>query len=59
MENYEIKSKDIFELEMKIQKGQFPNEFQHFGGADLIITDEPNRPFLSGDIVIYSIHASA
>ncbi|MFD3393399.1 hypothetical protein U0R10_02080 [Aquirufa sp. OSTEICH-129V] len=54
-----LKSKDIFELETKISKGQFPNEFQHFGGANLIITDEPDRPFYSGDIVVYSIHASA
>ena len=54
MNDIEIKS-----LKEKIEKGSFPNEFKHFGGANLIITDDKNRNFLEGDIVIYTEHASA
>lgn len=46
-------------LKEKIANGQFPNSFPHFGGANLIITNNPNRNFHKGDIVIYSEHASA
>jgi hypothetical protein len=50
---------DIQELVEKINSGQFPKEFSHFGGADLIITNDPNRNFHEGDLVIYTEHASA
>jgi hypothetical protein len=43
----------------KINSGRFPKKFPHFGGANLIITNNPNRNFKEGDIVIYSKHASA
>ena len=49
----------IFDLIVKVNQGQFPTDFPHFGGANLIITDDENRNHLEGDIVIYSIHASA
>jgi len=49
----------IQELVEKINSGQFPKEFSHFGGADLIITNDPNRNFHEGDLVIYTEHASA
>lgn len=47
------------ELISKINKGQFPAVHQHFGGANLIVTDEPDRPFHYGDVVVYSMHAGA
>ena len=46
-------------LKSKINSGQFPNNFPHFGGANLIITDDPNRNYHDGDIVVCSEHASA
>ncbi len=50
---------EINDLINKINRGIFPKEFRHFGGANLIITDNPNRNFRAGDIVIYTEHASA
>jgi hypothetical protein len=47
------------ELKDKINKGLFPAKFPHFGGANLIITNDTQRNFHEGDIVIYSEHASA
>jgi hypothetical protein len=49
----------IIELKSKINSGQFPNDFPHFGGANLIITNDTARNFHEGDIVVYSEHASA
>jgi hypothetical protein len=49
----------IEKLKVQINKGQFPTEFPHFGGANLIITDDHSRNFHEGDTVIYSEHASA
>lgn len=46
-------------LRQRIEKGEFPNDFPEFGGANLIITEDKNRNFNEGDIVVYSIHASA
>lgn len=46
-------------LKSKINSGKFPNKFEHFGGANLIITDDPNRNYHEGDIVVCSEHASA
>jgi hypothetical protein len=43
----------------KINKGGFPHEYEHFGGAELILTNEPDRHFHPGDTVVYSEHASA
>jgi hypothetical protein len=50
---------DIQSLIYNIEQGKFPKDFPHFGGANLIITDDPNRNFHDGDTVIYSEHASA
>ena len=47
------------ELINRINIGDFPKYFPHFGGANLIITDDPNRNFDDGDTIIYSEHASA
>ena len=49
----------IQELVEKINSGNFPKDFSHFGGAKLIITDDPKRNFHEGDLVIYSEHASS
>ncbi len=49
----------IKELKTKINAGQFPSNFPHFGGANLIITNDAQRNFHEGDIVVYSEHASA
>jgi hypothetical protein len=46
-------------LKSKINSGQFPNDYPHFGGANLIITDDPNRNGYEHDVVICSEHASA
>lgn len=42
-----------------VEQGKFPTVFPHFGGANLIITDDPKRNLHEGDTVIYSEHASA
>jgi hypothetical protein len=47
------------ELKSIISKGLFPNEYTHFGGADLIITDNHNFKGNIGDTVIWTSHASA
>ena len=47
------------DLIKQINKGEFPHEYEHFGGAELIITDELDRNFYPGDTVVYSEHASA
>ena len=49
----------LSELNLIINSGKFPTVFPHFGGANLIITDDPNRKFHEGDVVVYSEHASA
>ena len=46
-------------LKSIVEQGKFPTDFPHFGGANLIITDDPKRNFHEGDTVIYSEHASA
>ena len=50
---------DILGLIEKINSGSFPKKFPHFGGANLIITNDLNRNFQEGDLIIYSDHASA
>ena len=55
----EITMNRIEKLRELIGLGKFPTEFPHFGGANLIITDDPERNFLEGDLVVYSEHASA
>jgi hypothetical protein len=47
------------DLKSKINSGNFPSIYPHFGGANLIITDKPDRKFHDSDIVVYSEHASA
>ena len=49
----------ITELKTKINLGQFPVDFPYFGGANLIITNDLNRNYHEGDVVVYSEHASA
>jgi uncharacterized protein YsxB (DUF464 family) len=50
---------EIKSLIDKINSGQFPSNFPHFGGANLIITNDTQRNFHEGDIVVCSEHASA
>ena len=51
--------KQIENLRTVINRGQFPKELSHFGGADLIITNDPNRSFREGTVVVYTEHAAA
>ena len=51
--------KQIENLRTVINSGQFPKEFSHFGGADLIITNDPNRSFREGTVVVYTEHSAA
>ena len=50
---------DLTSLRIIIESGKFPTEFPHFGGAKLIITDDPNRSFREGTVVVYTEHAAA
>jgi hypothetical protein len=49
----------IDKLKAQINNGKFPTEFPHFGGANLIITNDPHRNGYEHDVVICSEHASA
>ena len=51
--------KQIENLRTVINRGQFPKELSHFGGADLIITNDPKRSFREGTVVVYTEHAAA
>lgn len=46
-------------LKHKINKGLFPNDYPHFAGANLIVTDNPDYKGFEGDKVILTSHASA
>ncbi len=46
------------ELIQQINQRNFPTEYDHFGGAELILTDEPDRHFHPGDTVVHSVYAS-
>jgi hypothetical protein len=50
---------NIQRLKVLINSGQFPTDYPHFGGANLIITNDPNRNFHHGDVVVYTDHAAA
>jgi hypothetical protein len=50
---------EIKQLKDIINNGKFPTDFPHFGGANLIITNDPNRNYHEGDVVVYSEHAGA
>jgi hypothetical protein len=50
---------EIKQLKDIINNGKFPTDFPHFGGANLIITNDPNRNYHDGDVVVYSEHAGA
>ncbi|MHA8049540.1 hypothetical protein V7S79_00320 [Aquirufa sp. ROCK-SH2] len=52
-------TEQINQLKTAIQKGNFPCDFEHFGGAELIITDKPSRKGYPGDTLVFSEHASA
>jgi len=51
--------KNIELLKEKINSGTFPKNYPHFGGANLIITDDSSRKFDERTQVIYTAHASA
>lgn len=46
-------------LKDKIAKGDFPKIFEHFGGANLIITNDKNRNHYPQDIVVFSENAGS
>lgn len=50
---------ELNQLRETINRGQFPREFRHFGGAELIITDNINRKGHAYDTIIVTPHASA
>ena len=50
---------NIESLKSIVEQGKFPKELSHFGGADLIITNDPNRSFREGTVVVYTEHAAA
>jgi hypothetical protein len=50
---------EIKQLKDIINNGKFPTDFPHFGGANLIITNDLNRNYHEGDVVVYSEHAGA
>ncbi len=50
---------NIIKLKTFINSGKFPIDYPHFGGANLIITNDPNRNFHSDDLVVYTDHAAA
>jgi hypothetical protein len=52
-------NEQINQLKAAIQKGNFPSDFEHFGGAELIITDDPARKGYPGDTLVFSEHAGA
>jgi hypothetical protein len=55
----EITMNRIKKLRELIGLGQFPTDFPHFGGANLIITNDPNRNYHEADVVVYTDHAAA
>jgi hypothetical protein len=55
----EIIMNRIEKLRELIGLGKFPVDSPHFGGADLIITNDPNRNFREGTVVVYTEHAAA
>jgi hypothetical protein len=50
---------NLLSLKDIINSGQFPTDSPRFGGANLIISNDPNRNYHEGDVVVYSEHASA
>ena len=46
-------------LKNKIADGNFPKNFEHFGGANLIITNDKNRNHYPQDIVVFSENAGS
>jgi hypothetical protein len=51
--------KEIEKLKSLIIGGKFPKVHRPFGGANLIITDNPDNTGHEGDVVILTPHASA
>jgi len=54
-----MKNKALNQLRQKIEKGQFPNKYKEFGGADLIITSDKNRKHEEHITMVYTEHAAA
>lgn len=50
---------EIEALNDKIKSGHFPKNFEHFGGANLIITNDPTRNYYEHDVVVYSENAGS
>lgn len=50
---------NIQRLKVLINSGKFPTDFPHFGGANLIITNDPSYVGFERDKVILTEHASA
>ena len=54
-----MKNRALNQLRHKVEKGQFPNEFKEFGGAELIITSDTNRNHEEKTTMVYTEHAAA
>jgi hypothetical protein len=50
---------NIESLKLVVEQGKFPKEHEHFGGAGLIITNDPNYTGYPHDVVICTQHADA
>ena len=47
----------IKELKSIVEQGKFPSDHEHFGGAGLIITNDPEYKGYPEDVVVFTIHA--
>lgn len=56
--NADSSKTSLKELRAKIETGNYPNSSPHFGGANLIITDDPTYLGLPHDTRILTEHAS-
>ena len=54
-----MKNLTLNRLRQKVEKGQFPNKHEEFGGADLIITSDMNRKHDEYTTMVYTEHAAA
>jgi hypothetical protein len=46
-------------LRERIERGEFPKEYEEFGGANLIITNDPTRHCYDHDIVVHTEFSGA
>ena len=42
-----------------VEQGKFPSDHEHFGGAGLIITNDPEYKGYPQDVVVLTVHAGS